>query len=563
MKPASIPAAKPPKEGCGLPVRKSTRSRWRTAVLIGVHVVMLAHVAHWYVTGHSLSPVEPSEAQHTLAYGAVNAGFVLLVVLILSTLILGRFFCGWACHLVAYQDLCAWLLGKLGIRPRPVRSRLLMFVPFLAAAYVFLKPAVARMVAGQAFPGLSWELGTEDIWATMPGPWIASLTLFVDGFLIVYLLGAKGFCTYGCPYGALFVVADRASRARIRVTDACEGCGHCTATCTSNVDVRREVALYKMVVDPGCMKCTDCVSVCPKGALYFGFGPAPAKDPGKSRKAARPYDFTWPEELALAAVFLAALFSFLRLYDLVPFLLAVGLAVMAAVAALAGWRLVSRPTFAFQHHALKGDGKLTGTGFAATALVPAFLALTLHSGLVRYNVLRGDVALAHVPTFDPGSTERRAEVTRAIEHFERVERWGLVANAGLHNKLGQLWIDADRNDRAEPYLRRAIALDDGMISARTRLAEVLIVATRYAEATELLAEILERDPRNDTAGRRLAYLLGLEPDLDDARLLLVDLLVRLGDLDGAEYGLQALLDRDPEHPGALERAATIRAAREE
>ena len=27
-----------------------------------------------------------------------------------------------------------------------------------------------------------------------------------------------------------------------------------------------------MVVDPGCMKCMDCVSVCPNDALYFGFG---------------------------------------------------------------------------------------------------------------------------------------------------------------------------------------------------------------------------------------------------------------------------------------------------
>ena len=27
-----------------------------------------------------------------------------------------------------------------------------------------------------------------------------------------------------------------------------------------------------MVVDPGCMKCMDCISVCPNDALYFGFG---------------------------------------------------------------------------------------------------------------------------------------------------------------------------------------------------------------------------------------------------------------------------------------------------
>ncbi len=563
MNPASIPGAKPPKEGCGLPVRKSKRSRWRTVVLIAVHVAILAHVAHWYVTGHSLAPLEPSEAQQTIAYGVVNAGFVLLILLILSTLILGRFFCGWACHVVAYQDLCAWLLGKLGIRPRPVRSRLLVFVPFVAAAYVFLKPAVARILDGHAFPGWTLELGTEELWKTFPGPWIATLTLLVDGALIVYLLGAKGFCTYGCPYGALFGVSDRFARGRIRVTDACEGCGHCTATCTSNVDVRREVALYGMVVDPGCMKCTDCVSVCPKNALYFGFGPGPAQDPEKKRKNRRQYDFTMAEEIAMAAVFVAALLAFTRLYDLVPFLLAVGLALIAALAAVAGWRLLSSKALAFQHHTLKDAGKLKGAGFAAAALVPAFLALTLHSGFVRYNAWRGERFFHAVREHPLHSSERRATVDRSLAYMRRVERWGLLDSVPMRQMLGSLWIEADRNDLAEPHLRRAIELDAGNDMARLRLAEVLIVGERFEEAVDLLAEILERDPLNSTASHRLGVLILQRPDLDDAVLLYVDYLIRTGDLENAENALDMVLQRNPTSAGALERMETIRAAREQ
>ena len=69
-----------------------------------------------------------------------------------------------------------------------------------------------------------------------------------------------------------FGLADKFSPGKIRVTPACNQCGHCTATCTSNVLVHAEVKQYGMVVDPGCMKCMDCVSVCPNDALYFGFG---------------------------------------------------------------------------------------------------------------------------------------------------------------------------------------------------------------------------------------------------------------------------------------------------
>ena len=74
-----------------------------------------------------------------------------------------------------------------------------------------------------------------------------------------------------------------------------------------------------MVVDQGCMKCMDCVSVCPNDALYFGFGkPAifgkglkpddakrdeklRARKEAKALRAAR-WDLKWYEEVAVAAL---------------------------------------------------------------------------------------------------------------------------------------------------------------------------------------------------------------------------------------------------------------------
>jgi integrase len=44
-------------------VRKSARSRWRAAVLIAVHVLVAAHIAHYVMAGRTLSPVEPSESE--------------------------------------------------------------------------------------------------------------------------------------------------------------------------------------------------------------------------------------------------------------------------------------------------------------------------------------------------------------------------------------------------------------------------------------------------------------------------------------------------------------------
>ncbi|HKB15680.1 MAG TPA: 4Fe-4S binding protein, partial [Planctomycetota bacterium] len=234
------------------PVRKSRRFRWRVVTWIAVHVIVFLHIAHWKIAGRTLTPLEPSESMQTLELGKLNAGFVLFGLSILATLVLGRFFCGWACHVVAYQDACAWVLKRLGLRPRPFRSRLLVLVPLGAALYMFVWPSFARAVLdGRETPALVEHLTTGSFWRTFPGLGMALATILVDGFLIVWFLGAKGFCTYGCPYGAVFGLADRFAIGKIRVTDACEGCGHCTATCTSNVRVHEEVRLYRMVVDPG------------------------------------------------------------------------------------------------------------------------------------------------------------------------------------------------------------------------------------------------------------------------------------------------------------------------
>ena len=85
------------------------------------------------IAGRTLSPVEPSEAMYTLNDGQVNAGFIFFALAIASTLLLGRFVCGWGCHLVAYQDLSAWLLKRVGIKPKAFRSRILVFAPLALA----------------------------------------------------------------------------------------------------------------------------------------------------------------------------------------------------------------------------------------------------------------------------------------------------------------------------------------------------------------------------------------------------------------------------------------------
>lgn len=255
--------------------RRFAPGPWRTGVLLAVHALFALHLTHWLMTGWTVTPVEPSEAMEFSKHAVVNAGLIFFALAIASTVLLGRWFCGWGCHVVALQDLSRWLLRRMRIQPRPLRSGLLSLVPLAACLYMFAGPLLYRWLSGAPTPVLEPRLMTDDFWATFPS-WIpALLTFLVCGFVCVYLLGQKGFCTNGCPYGGAFAAADQLAPLRIRVTQDCNQCGHCTAVCTSNVRVHEEVRDFGAVVDPGCMKCLDCVSVCPNEALYVGLG-APA-----------------------------------------------------------------------------------------------------------------------------------------------------------------------------------------------------------------------------------------------------------------------------------------------
>jgi len=353
-------------------------------VLVLVHLVIAARIGLWLASGKSatLTPVEPAEAARFARESVINAGLVFFALTILSTLVLGRWFCGWACHLVALQDGCRWLLLKVGITPRPLRSRWMAIVPLLAALYLFVWPIVPRLLAGEDLAFRGFEFTRSGFWDTFPS-WIpAVITFVVCGGLSVYFLGAKGFCTYGCPYGAIFGLADRVAPGRIRVTDACKRCGHCTLVCTSNVDVAREVHEYGMVVDPGCMKCFDCVTVCPEDALYFGLGrPALGAKP-RVERTRKPVRLPGTEELVVVAACLFAYFAIRGFFQGGGLLLSVGVATTFGGLALFAVRLKTRADVALPGLDLKSAGRVRPAGFALLGVVALTVSLAVPFGLV-------------------------------------------------------------------------------------------------------------------------------------------------------------------------------------
>jgi polyferredoxin len=462
----------------------------------------------WWLTGRTVSPIEPSETMYTLQNGAINAGFIFFSLAILATLIFGRFVCGWGCHIVALQDLCAWLLKKLGLTPKPFRSRLLVFVPLIAALYMFVWPTLSRYFAKPPneplIPEFTNHLVTSDFWATFPPVAVAIPFLFICGFVTVYFLGSKGFCTYACPYGGFFGIADKFAPGKIRVTDACNQCGHCTATCTSNVLVHAEVKQYGMVVDPGCMKCMDCISVCPNDALYFGFGkPSIAVSISNTKN----YSLTWPEEIAAAIVFIASYLAVWDVYQLVPMLMALGIAAVTSYLALRTWRLVRAADLSFYGFSLKSGGKIRKAGWAFLAFALLWIGLTAHSGWVRYHERAGslafqnlkipdELALAQTNPFRWLSSSDNANIAAGTKHLRAAADYGLFANAETLPKLAWFEYLAGNAEDSVRLLGSAAEHQSGPAKALSFYyrGAMLNRLRRYDQALDSLGQALSEAP---------------------------------------------------------------------
>src|SRR6266850_1484789 len=491
-------------------IRKSKTSRWRAAALIILTLLMIAHIIQWRIMGTTISPIEPSETMYTLQKGAINAGFIFFALAILATLIFGRFVSDWGCHILALQDFCAWMLKKVGLTPKAFRSRLLVYVPLIGALYMFVWPTVYRIFLspdqGPLIPKFTNHLVTSNFWETFPSVAVAIPFLFVCGFMTVYFLGSKGFCTYACPYGGFFMLADKLSPGKIRVTDACNQCGHCTATCTSNVLVHAEVKQYGMVVDPGCMKCMDCVSVCPNDALYFGFGKPTILVP-KSNAIRKSYSLTWPEEIVGALVFPGSFLAVRGVYALVPFLMALGCATVTTFLTLKFWRLLRAKELSFYRFNLKSSGKIRKAGWAFAAFACAWIGLNAHCGWVRYQEVLGNLAFnkVHLPDelalaqLDPAhwlSPADRENILQGKEHYLAASRTGLFINNEVLQKLA--WFEYLLGDAAQSVqtLRTAAAhqKDESKALSLYYRGAILNRLGRYEEARASLDEALaERD----------------------------------------------------------------------
>jgi len=314
--------------------------------------------------------------------------------------------------------------------------------------------------------------------------------------------------------------------------------------------VHAEVKQYGMVVDPGCMKCMDCVSVCPNDALYFGFGKPTLLAP-KSSAIKRNYSLTWPEEILGVLVFLGSFLAVRGVYALVPFLMALGCAAVTTFLTLKTWRLFRARELSLYRFNLKSSGKIHKAGWAFAIFVCAWIGLNAHCGWVRYHEFLGNLAFQKIQVPDelalaqinPArwlSSADRENILKGKEHYLTASRTGLFVNsealpklawfeylsgdaeqsvqtlgkAAAHQKdeskalnlyyRGAILNRLGRYEEARTSLDEALAERDDLILARQEKGESLWQLGRRDEAASVWADAVQRNAQLVLANNELA-----------------------------------------------------------
>jgi tetratricopeptide (TPR) repeat protein/ferredoxin len=313
-----------------------------------------------------------------------------------------------------------------------------------------------------------------------------------------------------------------------------------------------------MLVNPGCMKCLDCVSVCPKDALYWGFGkPATSKGAPRTGRIDRRFDLDVAGEVGVAVTFLLAFLAWRSAYGLVPLLMAVGIALCVTYLAWTVMRLLRREDVVVQNLALASGGRRRSAGVAALGLGLLVFALTTQSGVValahaaarRYDA-QVDVSREAVLSGRAGeptprvraAAERAASLYRLSDGVGR----GCVGLAGTAEiEFRRAWLALVLGRPAEAEARLARSVDRGSAPRETRvdLARVRALAGRRDEAIADLRALVAEDPTDVSAHRALADVLEAGNDLAAAASELI-IVVNLAPADTASRThLATLLDQ--------------------
>lgn len=202
----------------------------------------------------------------TFVFSTIAGSVFLIIALLLVTILMGRFFCGFICSFGAMQDLM-WAISQHTFKPKSKISKELdANLKYMKYVLLVLIVVIGWMLKSYDFDGFNSPWTVFAMYTSLSG-W-SNLAYFftIGGLLLIAIMIAslfieRFFCRYLCPLGAVFTLFSKFKLFQIKKPRKnCGTCHLCTNKCSMGIDLGK----YDRVDSPECINCFNCVSVCPQ-----------------------------------------------------------------------------------------------------------------------------------------------------------------------------------------------------------------------------------------------------------------------------------------------------------
>jgi len=190
--------------------------------------------------------------------------YAIFGLIIGSSVLFGRIFCGYACPLGAFQELLSKINFKSDIKGQKQNRfhynfafRYATKVRWISLGLMFFLSSVfslSILPIINPFSGFSY-LQSFEIIVLIP-----FLVLSLFGILSIFLY--RPWCRFFCPFGAGSDFLARHSAIKYLRTEACTQCGLCEKICPT-----QEAAADSKKGE--CYYCNRCIEICPHDAIIF------------------------------------------------------------------------------------------------------------------------------------------------------------------------------------------------------------------------------------------------------------------------------------------------------
>jgi len=209
--------------------------------------------------------------------GIVTGSLAMFAFMFISSLFLGRLWCGWVCPAAGLQEMVE-PVNRAAVNGRKIDwIKWVIWIPWISLI-------VWTVIAAGGY------LHVDLLYATQNGisvagdadrPIVISYIIYYSVIALIFglaaFLGRRGFCHTAC-WMAPFMMLGRWLRNRLAWPSlrlkasaaSCTNCSTCTRNCPMSLDVKAMVQAERME-NPECVLCGMCVDNCAGKAIHYSF----------------------------------------------------------------------------------------------------------------------------------------------------------------------------------------------------------------------------------------------------------------------------------------------------